>query len=117
MIHDERISTELLLRYKQAFTKISDCKRDYTNAAIGYISLANTKGVDAEAALELFNLGLACAIIAPASNRKQSILSIIQKDDRSKVGLYSGLLNKFATGMLIKPSQTVSFSGSLAEHQ
>lgn len=93
-----------MLRFKQAFTKVSDSKRDYTNAAVGYISLANDKDVDAETALELFNLGLACAIVSPASNRKSSILSIIYKDDRSKLSLYSDLLNKFATGMLIKPS-------------
>lgn len=75
--------------------------------------LANEKGVDEETALELYSLGLACAIISPSSKQKSSILTIILKDDRSKLSMYSDLLQRFATGMLIKPAQAEKFFGSL----
>lgn len=83
--------------------KVSDSKRDYTNAAQGYYNLSTEKGVDAGESNELFGLGLVCSILAPAGPRKDRQLTLLMKDERSKLSLHHDLLLKFATGSVIKP--------------
>lgn len=83
---------------------MSDSKRDYTNAAQGYYNLSTEKGVDADEAHKLFNLGLVCAILAPAGPRKDRNLALVLKDERVKVSEHYDLVQKFATGSVIKPS-------------
>lgn len=92
MIYDERIQLESQLRYKRAFIKVSDSKRDYTNAAQGYYNLSTEKGVDAAEANELFNLGLVCSILAPAGPRKDRLLTLLLKDERAKLSVHQDLL-------------------------
>lgn len=72
---------------------VSDSKRDYINAAQGYYNLSTNKSVTAQDGLfYLFNLGLACAILAPAGPRKDRQLTLLMKDERSKLCEHYDLL-------------------------
>jgi COP9 signalosome complex subunit 4 len=97
--------------------QVSDSKRDYTNAAQGYYNLSTVAGLAPEEAHKLFDLGLVCAILAPSGPRKDRNLALILKDERVKVSEHFDLVNKFATGSVIKPSQTKKFEAKLQVHQ
>jgi COP9 signalosome complex subunit 4 len=92
-IYHDKVTPSLQFRYKRAFVMVSDAKRDYTNAAQGYYNLSTNKTVtDQDGLFYLFNLGLACAILAPAGPRKDRQLTLIMKDERSKLCEHYDLL-------------------------
>lgn len=113
----DKVAQECRLQYKRARAKIADSQRKYVDATQNYLSLATEPGVDEEAALEMFNLALKCSIICPAGNLKDRMLTQIFKDDRCKLSPHQDLLNKFATGQVVKPAQTKKFQEDLASHQ
>ena len=57
---------DLIIRYKVCHARIMDSKRKFLVAAPAYYDLSNQENVDPSDLLQLLNMALTCAILAPA---------------------------------------------------
>lgn len=89
---------------------MADSRRQYESAAKFFFELAQEPEVDAETSLDLYNKALQCAVLSPAGPSKDRIVNLINKDERAKMSPHQSLLNKFATGGVIRPEQTKDFA-------
>jgi COP9 signalosome complex subunit 4 len=108
---------ETQLRYNLASTKCADSKREFVRAAQGYYNLSTEQGIDAEVAPQMYHKSLVCTILSPAGPRKDRMLALLVNDDRAKLNPHYNLLQKMATGGLIKREFAKAFEDALEVHQ
>jgi COP9 signalosome complex subunit 4 len=94
-----------------------DSKRKFQVAAYSYYELSNQEGVDANDLLQLLNMAMICAILAPAGPQKYRMLSVMHKDVRSTKLEHYEVLDKMFLGKIIKRPDVKSFDESLSPHQ
>jgi COP9 signalosome complex subunit 4 len=110
------INREAKLRYNLASTKCADSKREFVRAAQGYYNLSTEQGIDAEVSPQMYHKSLVCTILSPAGPRKDRMLALLVNDDRAKLNPHYNLLQKMATGSLIKREFAKAFEDSLEIH-
>ncbi len=108
---------ETQLRYNFVSTKCADCKREFVRAAQGYYNLSTEQGVDPSISPQMFHKALVCTILSPAGPRKDRMLALLINDERAKLNPHYNLLQKMATGSLIKREFAKAFEEGLEVHQ
>jgi hypothetical protein len=61
-----------------------DQKREFHLAAWEYYGLANMVTLDEETKIHLLKCAMTCAILTPAGDNKDRLLSVLHKDERCK---------------------------------
>lgn len=117
LIHNVENDQMLQLRYKQANIRIADAKREFVTAAQGYYNFSNEEGLDQDEVFANFLKAVVCGILAKSGPRKQRILAILLKDERSKMNPFADLLTKMALQRVIRPSDVGEFEKQLETHQ
>ncbi len=65
----------------------------------------------------MYHKSLVCTILSPAGPRKDRMLALLVTDDRAKLNSHYNLLQKMATGSLIKREFAKAFEDALEVHQ
>lgn len=65
----------------------------------------------------MYHKSLVCTILSPAGPRKDRMLALLVTDDRAKLNPHYNLLQKMATGSLIKREFAKAFEDALEVHQ
>jgi COP9 signalosome complex subunit 4 len=100
---------ETQLKYNLASTKCADSKREFVRAAQGYFNISTEQGVDAGIATQMYHKSLVCTILSPAGPRKDRMLALLVNDERARLNPHFNLLQKMATGSLIKREGAKAF--------
>jgi len=108
---------QIVIRYRICHAKISDSKRKFILAAHSYYALSNQESVVPEELLQLLEMALTCALLAPAGPQKSRILSVIHKDERSRKLAHYEILEKMFYGRVIKKPEVKAFEETLQVHQ
>ena len=105
------------MRYRMAYAKVQDSRREFLNAAQGYYNASNMQGVDAEQVDELMDCAITCTILAPSGPRKARLIAILYNDERTKSRQFYELLQKMFVGEVIRKSHVEDFLQKLEDHQ
>ena len=116
------------LRHAKLIAMVKDSNRQYTDAAERYYKLAITQekfpdengvliNIDVGEQQDLYNKSVVCTILSDANSRKERLIHLLYKDERSKLNEHSNLLEALALGQVLKKESTKNFEAKLEEHQ
>jgi len=100
---------ELQMRFKRAYVRVQDSKRDFILAAQGYYNLSFQEGLDSDEIADILRLAITSTILAPSGPRKSRLVTVLYNDLRTKSLQFFGLLQKMFMGEIVKREHVTEF--------
>jgi COP9 signalosome complex subunit 4 len=119
-LHIDQIKDPLiLLKYKYNYAQVNDAMLKFNQAASLYIdlSLQGSIGVDESELKAFLGNAVTCAILASPGTQRSRLLTLLYKDERSRLLEHFDLLEKMYLERFIKMSEVKKFEEGLQPHQ
>ena len=109
------ISEHVRVRYKVTYARILDSKRKFPEAAVRYFELSCSDGDWSQADLDhLLACAINCAVLSPATPRRQKLMNAIASDVRAAGMQHFQLLLAMLREQIVRPSAWLSLKEDLA---
>ena len=116
---DEITDMYTVLKYKYCYAQVHDANHKFNQAASLYLELSQ-KGAFGVPDTELqafLNKAVACTILAPAGTQRSRLLTLLYKDERTRLIEHFDLVEKMYLERFIKMSEVKKFEEGLQAHQ
>lgn len=109
----------IALKYKYCYAEVHDANLKFSQAASLYLELSQkaAEGVPEEELRTFLTRAMTCTILAPAGTQRSRLLTLLYKDERTKLLEHYELLEKMYLERFIKLSEVKKFEEGLRPHQ
>ncbi len=106
-----------ILKYKYCYARVHDANLKFSQAASLYLELSHSEGVVDVEAQAFLTRAVTCTILAPAGTQRSRLLTLLYKDDRTRMLEHYELLEKMYLERFIRLSEVKKFEEGLQPHQ
>jgi COP9 signalosome complex subunit 4 len=109
----------IICRYKYCYAQVHDANLKFGQAASLYYELSQkgSVGVPEEETKAFLEKTVICTILAPPGTQRSRLLTMLYKDDRTRITPHYNLLEKMYLERLIKMEEVTNFEEELKPHQ
>lgn len=116
---DEVTDIKIICKYKYCYAQVHDANLKFGQAASLYYDLSQkgSVGVPEEETKNFLSRAMICTILAPPGTQRSRLLTILYKDERTRIISHFNLLEKMYLERLIKMEEVAKFEEDLQPHQ
>eukprot|EP00826_Nyctotherus_ovalis_P057690 TRINITY_DN7897_c0_g1_i13.p1 TRINITY_DN7897_c0_g1~~TRINITY_DN7897_c0_g1_i13.p1 ORF type:complete len:337 (-),score=117.46 TRINITY_DN7897_c0_g1_i13:164-1174(-) len=116
---DEIDDIAIVCKYKYCYAQVHDANLKFGQAASLYYELSQkgSVGVPEEETKAFLEKAVICTILAPPGTQRSRLLTMLYKDDRTRITPHFNLLEKMYLERLIKMEEVKKFEEELKPHQ